>query len=264
MRNNMPVDTKTLLELRKITGAGMNDCHIALEESQGDIQNAIKILRKKGAVAAAKKSDRTVCEGVIALAFSHDKKDGSIIQIHCETDFVAKNSEFMDFAQHIAKTGLTGDSYAEFEHSKDALILKLGENITLQRLEKIHGEYLEGYIHSNKKVGALVSFSVGLHSEVAHDIAMHIAASNPASLAPEDIPTDIIEKQKEIFRNDSQFENKPLEIVEKIIQGKLQKFYQEKCLLLQPFIKDDSVSVHDYLKQTSPGVKIIQFIRFQV
>lgn len=255
---------KTLLELRKRTGAGMNDCHMALEESQGDIQNAIEILRKKGAVKAAKKADRNVYEGVIALAFSNDKKNGSIIQIHCETDFVAKNSEFIEYAQHIAKTGLTGNSYAEFKHSKESLMVKMGENITLERSEKIHGEYLEGYIHSNKKVGVVVSFSSGLHSEVAHDIAMHVAASYPASLTPEDIPKDIIEKEKKIFRENSQCENKPQEIIEKIIQGKLQKFYQEKCLLLQPFIKDDSVSVYNYLKQKAPGVQIIQFIRFQI
>ncbi len=262
----MAVDTKILLHLRKITGAGINDCQEALEQSNNDIDKAIDVLRKKGALKAAKKADRETKEGVIEIAISNDNKLGSMVSLLCESDFVAKNNDFIKFVKDLARFGLEGNIQQEFNSKKEALILKIGENITLGASEAIKSEYVEGYIHANKKVGVLVSFNGKVEKELAHDIAIHIAASNPIYIDKKDVPKEVIDKELEIYREQIKNEKKPAEIIEKIAQGKLQKFFEENCLLLQPFVKDDKKTVQNYIDEHSAGkkIEILSFTRFYI
>lgn len=261
----MGIDTKILLQLRRITGAGMSDCQSALEESNNDIDKAIEILRKKGAVKAAKKADREAHEGVIEITRSSDKKTGSMVQIHCESDFVAKNNEFITFVKNLADHGLNDSAEQKFTSEKEQLILKIGENIIFGREERVRGDFVESYLHANKKVGCLVAFNKTIDEEVAHDIAMHIAATNPYYINKDEVPQEVIEKEKEIYKEQLKAEKKPENIVEKITQGKLQKFYVENCLNLQAFIKDDSMSVDNYLQsKAGKDAKVTKFIRFNI
>ena len=262
----MAVDTKTLLQLRKITGAGINDCHEALEQSNNDIEKAIEFLRKKGTLKAAKKADRETKEGVIEIEISKDNKSGSIIAIHCESDFVAKNNDFIQFVKNLAHHALSGNVQEEFNGKKEGLILKIGENITLGASETLKGEYVEGYIHANKKVGVLVSFNEKIENELAHNVAIHIAAFNPSYTDKKNVPKEVIDKELEIYHEQLKNEKKPEAIIEKIAQGKLQKFFEENCLLLQPFVKDDKKTVREYLDGHSAGrkIEILSFIRYKI
>lgn len=264
----MPIDTKTLLELRKITGAGINDCQMALKESNNDIDRAIEMLRKKGALKAAKKAERATKEGVIGIGISNDRTTGVMVQLNCETDFVARNDEFISYADNLVKKAFEGkDIQRKFENCKKDIVLKIGENITLENFKKIQGKYIESYLHSNKKVGVLVEFNRIVDKDLAHNIAMHIAAANPSYIKPEDVPSDILEKEKEIYRDQIKNEKKPEAIAEKIILGKLQKFYEEVCLYSQKFVKDDSMSVKKYIDWQSRGkepVEVISFMRLKV
>lgn len=262
----MSVEIKILLTLRKITGAGISDCQMALEEGDNDIDKAIEILRKKGTLKAAKKAERETKEGTIAQAFSGDKKTGVMVQINCESDFVAKNNEFIEYAKTIAEAGLMNNAQNEFERTKEGLVLKIGENITFGKSVKIEGKYVSGYMHPNRKIGVLTSFSHAPSPEVASDISMHIAASNPSYIRPQDVEKNIIDKEKEIYRHQLQNEKKPEDIIEKIISGKLQNFYKENCLLLQEFIKDEHITIEQYLKKGNAGIplEVTRFIRFSM
>lgn len=262
----MTVDTKTLLQLRKITGAGMNDCQEALELSNNDIDKAIDVLRKKGTLKAAKKADRETKEGIIAIEISKDNKAGSMVTVHCESDFVAKNTDFIEFVKNLAHSALTQDAQKEFNNKKESLILKIGENITLGSSKNVEGDYVEGYIHANKKVGVLVSFNGKVEKELAHDIAIHIAASNPSYTDKKDVPGEVIDKELEMYREQLNNEKKTSAIIEKILEGKLQKFFEENCLLLQPFVKDDKKTVKKYIEEHSAEKKIevLSFTRFYI
>jgi elongation factor Ts len=261
----MSFDTKALVRLRQLTGAGVVDCQDALEQSQGDIEGAIEILRKRGTLKAAKKAERETREGVIDVALASDQSAGIIVQIHCETDFVAKNDSFIEFVQTIARTALSKNqgTQALFDANKESVILKTGENIVFGRAEKLTGGYLASYLHPNRKVGVLVQFEKTVAAELARDIAMHIAASNPSFLTPEEIPAEVVEKEKEIYLTQLKAEKKPVAIAEKIVIGKLQKYYEENCLLLQPFIKDEGLKVEKLLAQAGQA-KILKFIRYQL
>ena len=267
----MPTDTKTLIELRKITYAGIKDCQAALEEANGDIEKAIEVLRKKGALKAAKKADRTTNDGVVAIAVSPDNKKAAMAQVNCETDFVAKGEIFNDYAQKLADKGVESDQAdlpAEFEKIKSELVIKLGENITFARGGIMAGEYIERYLHPNKKVGVLVKFSEAPEKSFAKDIAMQIAAANPGYIRPESVPGEELEKEKEIYREQLKNEGKPENIIEKIIIGKIQKYYQEVCLLNQPFVKDEEMTVGKYLKRynekNGQQVEIVDFFRYAI
>ena len=249
-------------KVREQTGAGMMEVKKALEEAKDDEQKAMEILRKSGAAKAAKKAGRSATEGLINIESVPDHKKASIIQINCETDFVAKNEIFINFVSKLsAKNMEPGEAKKEFESNKEDMVLKIGENIVFGNADTLAGEYVSNYLHPNKKVGALILFNKEVPEELAHEIAMHVAASNPLYLKPEDAPADVLEKEKEIYREQLAKENKPENIMEKIIQGKLNKYYQENCLLKQIFVKDDKKSIEQLLPD---GVEIVKFIRYSL
>ncbi len=257
------LDLQQIKKLRNMTGAGMMNCQKALEETKGDIEQAIEILRKKGEKIALKKADRKASEGVIALSEKENKI--ALIILNCETDFVAKNKDFIATAQELAdkllELGAEKFSAWAEDKIKDALIVKIGENIQLNKFEIISGDILGYYLHANNKVASVVSLNKG-NQELAREIAMHVTAMNPIYLKPEDIPEDILAKEKEIYIEQLEAEGKPEEIIEKIIQGKLNKFYQENCLLKQEYIKDDKKNIKKLLDEQ--GAIIKKFERFSL
>ncbi len=261
----MSIDTKVITKLRELTGAGIADCKVALEESNGDIEKAVEILRKKGAVKASKKADRLTKEGVIAVV-----KEGNrvaIVGLACETDFVARNEDFgktvSEFAQKLLTEGQpTFKAWAE-DKIKNELIVKIGENIQLVIAEIIKGEVIGTYLHSNKKIVSVVVLSSG-NRELAIDLAMQIAAMSPKYIKPEDIQAQEIEKEKEIYREQLKGEGKPEAMWDKIIPGKLNKYYQEVCLLKQAYIKDDKITIEQLIKKQGDDIQVLKFSRFQI
>src|SRR3989344_3453833 len=261
----MTIDLKIITQLRNQTGAGIADCQSALEEANSDINQAIEILRKKGEIKAAKKADRATREGVVAIAKVANK--AAAVVLTCETDFVSRNENFIsaasDYAKELLKIGEAEfKTWAEDNIKKD-LVLKIGENINLGDFGVIEGETLGVYIHSNKKTSAIISLTGG-NEELANVLAMQIVAMSPKCLKPEDLPAEELEKEKEIYRAQLANENKPAEIREKIIMGKLNKYYEEVCLLNQQFIKDDTKKIADLIKEAGEGVAVKEFRKFSV
>ncbi len=276
-------------KLREMTGAGMLDCKKALEEAGGDIEKAKEILRVKGLAKAEKKAGRETKEGLIYVVLSEDRKKGAMIELNCETDFVARNEEFRKLAERIARHVLEkeeiGDSEGEGEKIlsqelydepgktvelliKEA-IAKIGENIKLSRYCRyVTGDYLHSYVHGGGRIGVIVDFKAPELNEqvlrVVQDVAMQIAAMRPEYTRAEDIPQEVLERERRILREQALSEGKPEHIVDKIVEGKLKKFYQEKVLLQQPFIKDDKKTVGDFIKESGTGVEIKRFCRFEL
>ncbi len=265
----MAVSAATVKELRERTGAGMMDCKKALDETGGDMDKAIAWLREKGLSKAAKKAGRATAEGLVALAMAHDGKAAALVELKCETDFVAKNEEFLAKAQEIAQAVLASgetDPAALPAAVTDlsGLIGKIGENMQVGRLAYVAlaGEgYIGTYIHSNQKLGVLVVLTGPATAEVAKDVAMQVAAANPLCVRPEQVPAETLEQERSIYLNQIKQEGKPEAIAEKIVQGRLRKFYQDVCLLEQPFIKDDKKTVKDILGK---GVEVERFVRIAV
>lgn len=255
------IDVKTISQLRSQTGAGMMECQQALTESNGDITQAVEILRKKGAIKAAKKAERATKEGTIAINVSSDHKKATLVAVNCETDFVAKNSDFSSFVDELATKE---DAQAEFNSHKEELVLKIGENLTFGTAETLSAEYVTGYLHANKKAASLVAFNKAMPEELAYDIAMHIVAANPLYLKPEDVLEADLSKEKEVYGEQLKNEGKPEAVWEKIITGKLNKFYEETCLLNQRFIKDEDKTISQLLKEAGEGIEIIKFVRYQI
>ncbi len=261
----MTIDTQTIIKLRTQTGAGMMECQQALEEANGDMDKAIEILRKKGAAKAAKKAERVTKEGVIAVAIASDHKKGSLAAVNCETDFVARNEDFITFAKELADKYLAGaDAEAEFNAHQQELVLKIGENITFGKAELVEGAYVTGYLHANKKVAGLVVFNQEVPEELAYDIAMQVVAGQPAYYSPAEIPTEELAKEKEVYGEQLKNENKPETVKEKIIEGKLAKYYEEVCLLNQKFIKDDSITIKQLLEKAGANIRVERFVRYQI
>ncbi|MFA4871606.1 MAG: translation elongation factor Ts [Patescibacteria group bacterium] len=275
----MSIDTQTIVKLREQTGAGIGDCQKALEEAGGELTKAVEILRKSGEIKAAKKSDRSANEGVIAIArdglasldASRSRQKVAAVVLNCETDFVARNDDFIKTADKLAQKLLESNieefgSWAEAV-IKNELAVKIGENIKLSRYEILSGAVIGSYLHSNKKVAAVVVLTGGSDA-LAGDIAMHVAAMNPLYLDIQDIPPAVLEKEKEIYREQLKQRGKPAStqrgepenIWAKIIEGKLAKYYEDNCLLKQVFIKDEDKKIADLLS----GVSIKQFSRYQV
>lgn len=249
-------------KLRERTGAGMVDCQKALTEAAGDFDTAVELLRKKGLEKAGKKAERSTAEGVIALAAS----DGvvAVVGLACETDFVARNEDFIQSTQELAgELAASGDvvafSAAADQKIASELIVKIGENIKLACADVVRGSVIGSYLHSNKKIAAAVALSGGT-AELANDVAMHVAAMAPKYLRQADVPAAEIEKEKEIYREQMAGDSKPAEVIAKIIEGKLNKFYSEVCLLDQPFVKDDSQAVGQLLGD----IAVEQFVRYQI
>ncbi len=263
-------------ELRERTGSGMMECKKALQETGGDIEAAIEHMRKAGLAKADKKAGRTAAEGKIAIKVSDDGKRAVILEVNCETDFVAKNEDFLEFVDRVAQRALeTGAETVEallatpieeggptIEEARRELVAKLGENIAIRRLMRFETSsgHLSCYLHGNR-IGVLVEMEGG-SGQLAKDVAMHVAASKPLCVEEKDVPAETLEKEKEIFRAQAEASGKPANIVEKMVEGRLHKFLKEVTLLGQPFVKDPDLSVGDLLKRE--GATVVRFVRFEV
>jgi elongation factor Ts len=280
----MAITAAQVNDLRQKTGAGMMDCKRALEEANGDIQKAIEILRKKGASVAAKRAEKTANEGVIITKVSDDKRYASIAEINCETDFVAKSSDFVNFAKfvidkvHTSKIKSVNELLSKNSDLKDKLnevLGKVGEKIEISRIDILEAEngMLVDYVHMGSKLGVVVKFEdvkdgIDELGIIGKDIAMQVAAMNPISINREDVPKTVVDKEIDIYKELAKKEGKPEQILEKIAQGRLNKFYQENVLLEQAFIKDNSKTVGDLIKEFnakhSSKTKIVKFERFHL
>ena len=264
------------MSLREKTGAGLIDCKRALAESNGDVEEAISILRKKGVASAAKKAGRDAGEGIIAQAISDDGSKGILVEVNCETDFVAKNEDFVQFSAEVANE-LLADPAIDLETRRTEQVAKIGENIRISRfdiLEPQGGGLVESYVHTGSKVAVLISLiSEGPESinnesinHMAKDLCMHIAATSPVCVSRENVPEDLVAKEKEIAM--AQAEGKPPQAIEKIVQGKLEKYFSTSCLLEQPFVKNPDQTVRELVdlvcKESGMSLKVDRFIRFQV
>lgn len=271
------ISVDMIKQLREKTGAGMADCKKALEESGGDMDGAIEYLRKKGAASAAKRADRVANEGVVWAATSPDGKRAAIIEVNCETDFVARNEEFVAFAHAIANAVLTTgatDGEALWNVSlgektlgnlRDEVLAKFNERIELRRAEYFSTSgVLTVYNHFGNRLSVVLEANADVPPDhpVLRDIAMQIAAMNPQYVSREDVPPQTIAKEIEISKEQAINEGKKPEIAERIAQGRLEKFFQEQCLLEQTFVKDDRKTVGEVVKTMGEGVRIIGFRRY--
>ena len=262
-------------ELREKTGAGMMDCKKVLTETDGDLEKAAELLREKGITKAAKKSGRVAAEGMVEAYISEDEKVGAIVEVNSETDFVAKNEEFRTFVMDIAKQIVKNNPEsveallvepAMFEEGKtvnEALIGKIatiGENISIRRFARFETTdgLIEKYIHGDGKIAVLVKMTSGT-KELAKDVCMQIAAARPEFIDRDQVPAERVEKEKEILKIQTMNEGKPEAIAEKIVLGRINKFYQEICLVDQEFVKDPSKKVSEILKDS----KVLEFARFE-
>ena len=276
-------------ELREKTGVAMMECKNALKETEGDIDAAIKILRERGEAKAEKKASRDANEGIIVAALAESGKSGVLVEINCETDFVAKNENFQAFVGEVAATVLASD-VTDLEAAKalpkgdetlegfiKTKVLEMGENLQFRRFERLtlNGEgAVASYIHLGGKVGVLIEVSAGkaetassdAFKDLVKDLTLHIAATSPAGLKREDIPAELVESEKDIFRKQMEGAGKPADILEKIIEGKLGKFYSERCLLEQGFVKEPDTSIKSLLeangKELGDTITVNSFLRF--
>lgn len=269
------VTAKMVKELRERTGAGMMECKKALQETSGDIDLAIENMRKAGQAKADKKANRTAAEGVIVISTSDDHKNGVMIEVNCETDFVAKDSGFNEFTDNLVAAALSNNVSSledllgstlttgeTVEEARKNLIVKIGENINVRRLAAVKSDngHVGYYIHGGR-IGVILEMEGGSEA-LGKDIAMHIAASNPLVVSPEDVPSDVVEKEKDIFQAQASQSGKPAEIIEKMISGRIKKFLDEVSLLGQAYVKDPSMTVAKLLKAENATVK--SFVRYQV
>jgi elongation factor Ts len=264
-------------QLRQMTNVGLMHCKQALVETNGDINAAVDVLRKKGVATAAKKAGRQANEGAIAQYIMPGARAGILVEINCETDFVAKNDEFRTFCEEVART-LAENPDADIEPMRTAQVAKLGENILIsrhRRLEVTGNGMIAGYIHTGAKVGVLVEVGAGKESTVSEDefkqlvrdITLQIAAASPMAVNRDELDPELIEKERQYA--ESQAQNKPPQAVAKIIEGKLEKYYQSCCLVDQGFVKQNSeISVRDYVqtvaKKLGDEIEIRRLVRFQV
>ncbi len=283
----MGVSIDDVKKLREMTGAGMLDCKKALEEAGGNMEKAKEILRIKGLAKAEKKAGRETKEGVVHVKLSEDRKRGVIVEVNCETDFVAMNEEFRklveDIALHILSVEENRNKEGEgteilsqpfFKDSSKTLeevikeaIAKIGENIRFSRFSRMDAEgYLHSYVHGGGRIGVLLEFKAGSLDEktmrTVQDVAMQIAAMKPEFVSRERVPQEVIEREKRILSEQARREGKPEHIIERIVEGKLRRFFEEKVLLDQPFIKDEEKTVGEFLEGT--GVEVVRFVRFEV
>ena len=271
----MEITAALVKELRERTGSGMMECKKALTETGGDIEAAVELMRKAGLAKADKKAGRVAAEGMITAAISEDGARGAIVEVNCETDFVAKGDDFSSFSGEIADVVLAKQpadvaaladlplaSGGTVEETRRNLIAKLGENIAVRRCAVLSGAggKIASYLHGNR-IGVLVAVEGG-DEALAKDIAMHVAASKPVALGPDNVSADLIAKEKEIYRAQAAESGKPAEIVEKMVSGRVNKFLKEVTLLGQPFVKNPDISVEQLLKEK--GAKVSAFVRYEV
>ena len=277
--STVQISASDVNKLRQQTGAGMMDCKKALTETNGDFEAAIDFLRKKGAKVAASRQDRESNEGVVIARTSEDGKRGVIIELNCETDFVAKNAEFIAFANAIANEAVTNnpasiealtelsiDTEVNRVTIAEAIISRtgtIGEKIGVSKYEVVEGERVVAYIHGNYRLGVLVALSANAAGvdEAGKDVAMQIAAMNPVALDKDGVDASVIERELEIAKDQIRAEGKPEEMVEKIAAGKLNKFYKDSTLLNQEFVKDSSKTVAQFLGTVDKGLTVTAFKR---
>jgi elongation factor Ts len=263
-------------ELRDMTGAGMLDCQKALKEVDGNMDKAVEFLREKGLAIAAKKAGRIASEGMVYAYLADDKKVGTLVEVNSETDFVAKNDEFKSFVANVAKI-VAEQNPADVEALKalayedktvgealTALIAKIGEKISFRRfelVEKTDAETFGAYTHMNSKIAVLIVVE-GANEEVAKDVAMHAAAMRPKYFNIDSVPAEDVEHEREIQKQIAMNEGKPADIAEKMVEGRIKKFYKEVCLTEQPFVKNDDMSVAEFVKSNGGVVK--SMVRYEV
>ena len=272
MSTTTTITAADINKLRQQTGAGMMDCRKALTESNGDFEAAIDYLRKKGQKVAALRGDREAKEGVVIAKTTADNKTGFIINVSCETDFVSKNAEYVEFAKSIMDAAVTNNvkSIDELNAVKignetvaDKLneqVAKIGEKISVSKFERVDAAYVAAYIHGAYRMGVLVGFNKDA-GEAGKDIAMQIAAMNPIAVDQSTVAPEVIAREKNIAIEQVKAEGKPPEMAEKIAMGKINKFFKDSTLLAQPFVKDANKSVSEYLKSIDADLKVIEFKR---
>jgi len=273
----MAITASLVKELRERTGAGMMECKKALVETNGDIEAAIEQMRKSGQAKAAKKAGRTAAEGVIVVSFNADNTQASMVEVNCETDFVAKEDNFTSFASAVAERVLSGGAEdvdgllqqslhdgeeTTVNQAREALISKLGENMNVRRFARVQAGQgkLSSYTHG-VRIGVVIEL-VGGDEELSKDLAMHIAATNPVCVSAEQMPQDMLTKEREIFVAQAKESGKPDNIIEKMVEGRMKKFLAENTLLGQAFVKDPDTTVEKLLQ--SRAASVAQFQRFEV
>ncbi len=272
----MKISAKLVMKLRAKTNAGMMDCKKALIQTEGDMQAAIDYLREKGIMKVAKKSSRIAAEGLVFAIKTEDGKEGAVLELNSETDFVAKNKDFINFGKEMVKVVLSNNfkdmdefNSAEFENitvkeSLSNLVVKIGENMKLRRFKKENSaSFVTTYVHMGGKVGVLVNFDGENNDDnqtKAKDVAMHIAAMSPDYLDQKDVTSEVLDKERNILRKQLLEEGKPEKIIDKILIGKINKYYEENCLLQQKFVKDDKSTIAEYLG----SLAVKSFTRFKL
>lgn len=282
------ISAQMVKDLRDKTGAGMMDCKKALSEANGDMEKAVEILREKGIASAAKKSGRIAAEGLIETYISDDKKVGSIVEVNCETDFVSAGDEFKTLATNVAKQAayskantveeLNDEKYIADESMslKDvitALIAKIGENMAVRRFEKFNAAdgMVQSYIHGAGRIGVMVQLSTTVVNDVvcelAREIAMQVAAANPLFISRDEVDAETLNKEREIYRVQALNEGKPEKIVEKMVEGRVQKYFKEVCLLEQPWVRDQEYTINKLIAEKAKAVgaeiKLVKVVRFE-
>jgi elongation factor Ts len=272
----MSVSAKQVKELRDATGVGMMDCKEALQEADGDFDEAVSLLRKKGQKVADKRAEREADEGLVVTAVSDDETSGAIVEVNCETDFVARNDDFQAFADRVAELTLSEQPadldalmdlpYKDGETVEDelgALTGKIGEKLAIRRFDVLNSESgrIVSYIHPGSKLGVLVDVAGdGDVDEAGRDVAMQIAALDPIAVTREEVPEDVKEEERDVAREAALNEGKPEHVIDQIVDGKLERFYEDNVLLEQAFVKDSSVSVQEMLDDA--GLSVERFTRY--
>lgn len=276
--STVQISASDVNKLRQQTGAGMMDCKKALVEAKGNFEEAVDYLRKKGAKVAANRQDRESNEGVVIAKTSADSKKGVVVEVNCETDFVAKNEDFIAFAEAVANVALN-ESPADLDALKalsidgtsiaDLIVSqtgKIGEKIDVSSYEVVEAEKVVAYIHSNYRLGVLVGLSADAEGadDAGKDVAMQIAAMNPAAIDKDGVDAALVERELEIAKEQIRAEGKPEAMIEKIAQGKLNKFYKDNTLLNQEFVKDPSKNISQFLDGVAKGLTVTAFKRVQL
>ena len=294
----MAISAETVRELREQTGAGMMDCKRALEEAGGEMNKAVAILRERGLASAAKKSGRLASEGLVAAYISADRRTGALVEVNCETDFVAANQEFAGFVkelaariageERLATTSLGGpDTIGDIKMANGlaarevltGLVAKIGENMSVRRFARFviseGGGAIESYIHLGGKIGVLIQLGCAREETasnpsfltLARDLCMQIAAARPEYITRQDVPAEVLEDEKAIYRAQALNEGKPAQVAEKIVFGRVDKFFKEVCLLEQPFVKDNTQSCRQVIEAVASrlgdDIKVVRFARFE-
>ncbi|MCP8898612.1 translation elongation factor Ts [Gilvimarinus xylanilyticus] len=262
------ISASLVKELRERTGLGMMECKKALAEVDGDVELAIENLRKASGLKASKKAGRTAADGVVSAKVADDNSYAVVVEVNSETDFVARDEGFLAFVASVTdkafadkQTDVAALMDGELESAREALVQKIGENIGVRRISLVEGGLVDVYVHSNNRIASAVKLEGG-NAELARDIAMHVAAVNPQVVKPEDMPSDIVEKEKDIIKAQPDMEGKPAEIVEKMMMGRINKFLKEGSLNEQPFVKNPELTVGKLAKEA--GASIDSFVRFEV